>query len=124
MEYYKTIQVDKKQVRLHRYLIEQHYGIKLNRNELVHHINGDMLDNRIENLEIITRSEHKKKHPEIGRNTRFKNKYKFIKSEIMSLYETHTIQQIADYYNCYPMTIWSFMKKNNIKTKKRGRHES
>ena len=64
MKYYKTIQVDKKQVRLHRYLIEQHYGIKLNRNELVHHINGDMLDNRIENLELFFKGHPSGQRPE------------------------------------------------------------
>jgi len=26
--------------------------------------NGDIHDNRIENLEIVSRSEHKKRHPE------------------------------------------------------------
>ena len=30
----------------------------------LHHINGDKLDNRIENLEIMTRNEHSKKHAE------------------------------------------------------------
>jgi len=39
-------------VRVHRYVYEQHYGITLTPNQNIHHINGDRLDNRIENLEL------------------------------------------------------------------------
>jgi hypothetical protein len=49
-------------VRLHRHIMEEKIGRKLKRNEIVHHINGDKHDNRIENLEIISQSEHIKKH--------------------------------------------------------------
>ena len=34
----------------HRHVIEQNLGRKLGRNEYVYHINGDIRDNRIENL--------------------------------------------------------------------------
>ena len=47
---------------LHRYLIEQHLGRKLRTDEVVHHINGDTLDNRIENLKLMTKSEHTRLH--------------------------------------------------------------
>lgn len=119
MNSYKTVQVNKKQVRLHRHLMENHLGRKLDVNELIHHINGDIFDNSIENLEIVTRSEHKKKHPEIGQNTRFKNKYEFEKSVVEEMYKTKTLQQIADFYGCYIGTIHYFMKRNNLKTNKK-----
>lgn len=46
----------------HRFVMEQYLGRKLERNEIVHHINGNKSDNRIENLQIMTLSEHSKKH--------------------------------------------------------------
>ena len=59
---YKGIKIKGKKYDLHRFLMEQHLGRKLYTNEVVHHINGNKLDNRIENLEVISRSEHSRNH--------------------------------------------------------------
>lgn len=46
----------------HKYKMEQKIGRILKENELVHHINGDKTDNRLENLQLLTRSEHITEH--------------------------------------------------------------
>ena len=47
---------------LHRVLVEIKLGRLLLENEDVHHINEDKEDNRIENLQVFTKSEHAKLH--------------------------------------------------------------
>lgn len=46
----------------HRIVMEQFLGRKLNHKEVVHHINGNTLDNRIENLQVLSPAEHNRIH--------------------------------------------------------------
>jgi hypothetical protein len=46
----------------HRYVMEQELGRPLKRSEQVHHKNHDRLDNRPENLEVVTSAEHGLRH--------------------------------------------------------------
>lgn len=42
----------------HRIIMEEYIGRKLDSEEFVHHKNGNKKDNRIENLQIVTRKTH------------------------------------------------------------------
>lgn len=54
----------KKEIPEHKFIMENHLGRKLSSNEVVHHINQDKTDNRIENLQLMTRAEHMNHHRE------------------------------------------------------------
>lgn len=47
--------------------MEAHLGRKLATDEQVHHINGVKADNRLENLLVMTNSEHQKFHNHLGK---------------------------------------------------------
>lgn len=53
---------DGKYVAEHRLIMEEKMGRYLEPNEIVHHINGNKSDNRVENLVVISRQEHGRIH--------------------------------------------------------------
>ena len=54
--------INKSKRLLHRSIIEEYLGRKLKTLEIVHHINGNIRDNKLKNLIITNHSEHSKFH--------------------------------------------------------------
>jgi len=61
---YKRVYLNGKSIDEHRYIMQKLLGRELLRSEIVHHINGNKRDNRIENLQIMTSLEHNRLHKE------------------------------------------------------------
>lgn len=61
-------------VLLYRFIVAQNIGRKLTSNEIVHHIDGNPLNNNLDNLMVMTRKEHSKYHAIISNSAdRIKN---------------------------------------------------
>ena len=63
---YVILCFDGKVIREHRHIMEQAIGRKLSTDEIVHHKDGNRLNNSLDNLEILSRSDHARMHSSTG----------------------------------------------------------
>ena len=93
----------------HRLRMEEKLGRLLERNELVHHKNGNKKDNRLSNLELVTHAEHRKIHSGSKSETLAKSK------EVVKLYKSgRQVKQIALKVKLSEPTVSKILKSNGI----------
>lgn len=85
MTRYKAIKVNGKKRDYHRWLMEQKLGRPLRRDEVVHHINEDPRDNDVNNLCLLSNSEHTRHH-QLGKKASPETLAKMSKAQLGNSY--------------------------------------
>lgn len=63
---YIRVRFNGERILKHRFLMEEHLGRKLKKWEIIHHIDGNNRNNCLDNLQIMSQSEHRNIHFERG----------------------------------------------------------
>lgn len=110
----------------HRHIVEKQLGRKLNRNEVVHHIDGNKLNNSVDNLEVMSLAEHARQHqkenwkcPEYRKNFIAKAKEIAAKKKETYVYTCkilpqNLIQLALEAWPCSGASLRTFSKHYNI----------
>lgn len=118
---YKTIWINGKQKRLHRHLMEQKIGRQLGYNEIVHHKDGNIHNNDLGNLTIMTRAEHMAIHEEIRTAAiKARQKYDIDMKQVQYLYVDmdFSSKETAKVVGVPYYTINFLVRKHGLKHKK------
>lgn len=100
---YILIKKANKWVLEHRFVMSEFIGREIKNNEHVHHKDGNRKNNNVDNLEIITRTQHGKLHHGVG-NDKIK--------EIQELYRSKTkVREIAIIMQVSTATIYKYIEE-------------
>jgi hypothetical protein len=87
-------------------VMSAHLGRPLTKNEEVHHIDGDKKNNFLWNLQLITKSEHRKLH---WLTTRIRNIKEYRKLEIR---EQKRLQRLQERYPIKSQILLKILEEN------------
>lgn len=101
----------------HRLVMEKVLGRYLSPDEDVHHINENKKDNRPENLEVISRSEHSKLHGNKRVEMGTHNNYIHISKEEIkaAIVQSNSVNEAAEKLNIERSTLYKKIQKLGLK---------
>jgi hypothetical protein len=114
---------ERRLIHMSRIIMEEKIGRKLNSKEIVHHINKNKSDDRIENLELISWEEHSKLH-NLERNPNWKKEFKNYQREYNKKYYKRKRADICEQKKEYYRKNKDRIIKNSINTKKAYRDKN
>ena len=106
---YWYVSIHGRKIALHRWVTEQMLGRTLSADEVVHHVDGDPLNNDPDNLVVLTRAEHARLH-RIGNTGRRATKEE--RDRVIVLHESGmTNQQVANATGRSPRSVRRWIYK-------------
>lgn len=110
-EGYILVNKGNKYIAEHRLIMERYLGRHLKSDEVIHHINRNRKDNRLCNLQLMTRKSHRALHSKED----FKCRKKYNIDEIKELYlQGLSTRAIGEKLNIGKSTVAAYMKELGI----------